>query len=445
MSETSALRVLVVDDEPNIRTTLGLCLETIGCVVHRAASAGEALAAAERRPFDLAFVDLRLGSDDGIVLTRSLLQIRPQLYAVLITAYASIDTAVEAIRRGARDYLAKPFTPTQVRETVERARAQLCTSERPDSDDPDQVLLQTRAPAMQLAIDTILKAAASDAAVLLRGESGTGKGVLARLLHRSSARAERPHVIVNCPTLGDELLTSELFGHARGAFTGAVRDQQGLVEKADGGTLFLDEIAEIGSGAQAKLLRFVQDLEFERVGETQTRRADVRIVSATNRDVDVEVANGRMRLDLLYRLNVIEVEVPALRERVADIPDLARHFLLRQATQAKRAAPTLTAEALALLCAHAWPGNVRELRNEMQRALVLSGKPNIDVDDLSQRLRGPSGRRSELGSRATLAVVEQRHILGVLAECGSREEAAKVLGINPSTLWRRLKRYESEV
>lgn len=444
MNEAGELRVLVVDDEPNIRTTLGLCLETIGCVVHRAASAAEALAAAERKPFDLAFVDLRLGSDDGIALTRSLLQVRPQLYAVLITAYASIDTAVEAIRRGARDYLAKPFTPTQVRETVERARAELCTGERSESHDPDEALLQTRSPAMQHAIDTIHKAAASDAAVLLRGESGTGKGVLARLLHRFSARAERPLVMINCPTLGDELLTSELFGHARGAFTGAVRDQPGLVEKADGGTLFLDEIAEIGCGAQAKLLRFVQDFEFERVGETQTRRADVRIVSATNRDVDVEVANGRMRLDLLYRLNVIEVDVPPLRERVADIPELARHFLLRQAMRAKRTAPTLTAEAVASLCAHAWPGNVRELRNEMERALVLTAGTSIDANDLSQRLRGQAGRQSVPASPATLAAVEQRHILGVLAECGSREEAAKILGINPSTLWRRLKRYESE-
>jgi NtrC-family two-component system response regulator AlgB len=444
MSATSELRVLVVDDEPNIRATLGLCLETIGCTVHRASGAAEALAAATSKPFDLAFVDLRLGSDDGISLTRALLHARPRLYAVLITAYASIDTAVEAIRRGARDYLAKPFTPAQVRETVERARAELGAGAGVEHGDGDEVLLHTRSAAMQEAIDTIHQAAHSDAAVLLRGESGTGKGVLARFLHRNSPRAEQPFVTINCPTLGDELLTSELFGHARGAFTGAVRDQRGRVEEADGGTLFLDEIAEIGTGAQAKLLRFVQEFEFERVGETRTRRADVRIVSATNRDVDVEVATGRLRLDLLYRLNVIEVVVPPLREREADIPDLARHFLARQAERSKRAPLALTAEAEALLVAHVWPGNVRELRNEMERAVVLARGTTLQAEDLSQRLRGGAERAPQLGSRNTLAAIERRHILGVLAECETHEEAARILGINPSTLWRKLKRYETE-
>ncbi|MFV8750050.1 sigma-54-dependent transcriptional regulator [Nannocystaceae bacterium ST9] len=442
----SGLRVLVVDDEPNIRATLGMCLEAIGCAVHRAASAAEAQAAAQSKAFDLAFVDLRLGCDDGIALTASLVHDHPQLYAVLITAYASIATAVEAIRRGARDYLAKPFTPAQVREVVERARVELDVLDvggRAEAGDPDQVLLHTHSAAMQAAIDTIRQAASSDAPVLLRGESGTGKGVLARLLHRGSARAERPLVTINCPTLGDELLTSELFGHVRGAFTGAVRDQVGRVEEAEGGTLFLDEIAEIGSGAQAKLLRFVQDFEFERVGEARTRRADLRIVSATNRDVDLEVAAGRMRLDLLYRLNVIEVEVPSLRERAADIPELARHFLARAAMRANRPTPSLSHEAEATLRGHAWPGNVRELRNEMERALVLARGPTIAAEQLSQRVRARVERGPELGSRTTLAAIEQRHILGVLAECETREQAAKILGINPSTLWRRLKRFES--
>ncbi len=441
------LRVLIADDEPNIRTTLAVCLETIGCEVKQAASVEAALTLAERQVFDLAFVDLRLGTGDGLALTEALLRVRPRLYVVLITAYASIGTAIEAIRRGARDYLEKPFTPAQVRELAERAQAELDATLAASDGDEDEVLQTTRSPAMQRVIDTILRAASSDAAVLLRGESGTGKGVLARLLHHHSHRRERPLVTINCPTLGDELLTSELFGHTRGAFTGAVKDQRGLVEEADSGTLFLDEIAEIGSGAQAKLLRFVQDFEFERVGETKTRRADVRIVSATNRDLEAELAAGRMRLDLLYRLNVIEVEVPPLRERVDDIPLLAGHFLRRAAARLGVDERTLTPAALELLKRHAWPGNVRELRNEMERASVLARSARIDVDDLSERVRGrkpPAQPATRIGGRRSLADVEHEHILAVLAECVTREEAARVLGIDPSTLWRRLKRYGSD-
>jgi NtrC-family two-component system response regulator AlgB len=228
--------------------------------------------------------------------------------------------------------------------------------------------LATRSAALQAALDTVRRAAGSEAAVLLRGENGTGKGVLARLLHASSPRAAGPFVVVHSPTLSEELLASELFGHARGAFTGAVKDQPGKVEAAHGGTLFLDEIAEIAPSLQAKLLRFLQDKEFERVGETRARRADVRVVSATNRDLDADVASGRFREDLLYRLNVIEIRVPPLRERREDIVPLARHFVAFFARQARRAPPELSPEAQAALLRYEWPGNVRELRNAMERA-----------------------------------------------------------------------------
>jgi NtrC-family two-component system response regulator AlgB len=302
--------------------------------------------------------------------------------------------------------------------------------------------METRCQVMQQAIDTVSQAAQAKSAVLLRGESGTGKGVLARLLHERSARARRRFVTLNCPTLTDDLLASELFGHVRGAFTGAIRDQRGKVEEADGGTLFLDEVGEISPSLQAKLLRFVQDREFERVGDTQTRRADVRIIAATNRDLHADVEAGRFRLDLLYRLNVIEMTVPALRDRREDLPTLARHFLSFAARDVGRPAPRLSKEAEELLLAYAWPGNVRELKNEMERAVVLSREDSLRPESFSDRLRGGAAVVPAVGGDFTLTQIEQEHTLRVLSRTATREEAARVLGIDPSTLWRRLKRYE---
>jgi NtrC-family two-component system response regulator AlgB len=266
--------------------------------------------------------------------------------------------------------------------------------------------------------------------------------VLARLLHERSARAGHRFITVNCPTLTDELLASDLFGHVRGAFTGAVRDQRGKVEEADGGTLFLDEIGEISMSLQTKLLRFAQDREFERVGDAQTRRADVRLVAATNRDLNADVETGRFRLDLLYRLNVIEVTVPALRQRPEDLPALARHFLSFAARNVGRPTPSLGKEAEALLVAYGWPGNVRELKNEMERAVVLSREEVLRPESFSDRLRGGAHVVPAVGGDFTLSQIEQEHTLRVLSQTPTREEAARVLGIDPSTLWRRLKRYE---
>jgi len=326
-------RVLVVDDERNIRSMIRVCLEQAGCEVREASSAEAALAALASGPVDVAFVDLRLGTGNGLDLVPALLAEDSDLDVVVITAYASIDTAMEAVRRGARDYLPKPFTPAQIRAVVERLRerrrlrARVETLEdRLAGVDPD-ALLETRSAVMQAALSLLRRAAASDAAVLLRGENGTGKSVLARALHRLSPRAEKPFVTVSAPTLSDQLLVSELFGHARGSFTGAVRDAPGKVEAAEGGTLFLDEIGELGPSTQAQLLRFVQEKAFERVGETRTRHADVRIVSATNRELEEDVRAGRFREDLLYRLNVVEIRVPPLRDRREDILPMARRML----------------------------------------------------------------------------------------------------------------------
>jgi two-component system, NtrC family, response regulator AlgB len=285
--------------------------------------------------------------------------------------------------------------------------------------------------------------------VLLRGESGTGKGVLARAIHAMSPRSVGPFVTVNCPTLTEDLLTSELFGHARGAFTGATKDQPGRVEMAEGGTLFLDEIAELSPGLQAKLLRFVQEKEFERLGENRTRRANVRVIAATNRDLRADVASGHFREDLLYRLNVIELHLPPLRERREDILPLARGFLAFFARASKRPVPELSPRAEQALIHAAWPGNVRELRNTIERALILWPAPTLEPESFGMGLpvappQGLEPGAIAVGSDVPLEALEREHIQRVLARTGSVEEAAHILQVDASTLYRKRKKYEEE-
>jgi NtrC-family two-component system response regulator AlgB len=440
------LRVLVVDDERNIRSTLALCLEGLGCQATEAASGAAALDALRLSPFDMAFVDLRLGNESGMDLLPRLLAERPGLDIVVITAYATFDTAVEAVKRGATDYLPKPFTPAQIRHVVEKtvARRQLAArvgdlEARLGEAAPD-AFLETASARMRSVLEVLEKAAPHDASILLRGESGTGKGVLARAVHALSARREKPFATINCPTLTDELLASELFGHARGAFTGAVKDTPGRVEAAEGGTLFLDEVSEISPALQAKLLRFLQERRFERVGETITRTADVRIVAATNRDLEAEVKAGRFREDLLYRLDVLSVTVPALRERPEDILPLARRFLAFFG-RVQRQPPSLSPEAERALLAYPWPGNVRELRNALERAVILAAGPTLQPENLPERIAAHAVGVPALGGDWTVDEVEREHILRVLARAATAEEAARILGIDASTLWRKRKRY----
>ncbi|MBI5547338.1 MAG: sigma-54-dependent Fis family transcriptional regulator [Deltaproteobacteria bacterium] len=441
------MRVLVVDDEKNIRTTLAMCLETMGCQVRAVATAEAAIVEVERGAFDIAFVDLRLGAASGLDLLQRLLALRGDLAAVMITAYATVDTAVEALQRGAVDYLPKPFTPAQIRHLVEQIQSRRLLSRRVGeleelvAAEVPEVDLQPASPRMKATLETLARAAAAQTPILLRGENGTGKGVLARLVHAQSPRRGGPFVTVNCPTLSEELLASELFGHVRGAFTGAVRDQPGRVEAAEGGTLFLDEIGEISPGLQAKLLRFIQERQFERVGETRTRRADVRILAATNRDLEADVKAGRFREDLLFRLNVIEVTVPPLRDRPEDILRLARGFLAFFSRAANRLAPELTSAAEEALLAHRWPGNVRELRNAMERAVILMPSrvigPEIVRGHPSPPPSGPS-----LGGDVSLEELEREHIERVIERVPTLEEAARVLGIDSSTLWRKRRKFE---
>lgn len=439
------MQVVVADDDPLAQRVMATALEDMGCVITTAADAVSARKAVDLVHPDLVFLDLMLGEVNGLDVLRDLLEDRPDLWVVIVTAHAAIDTAVEAMRRGAKDYLTKPFTSDQIRMLVElaleRRSLQLrvedlelrLRSEVPGTD------LNTTSPAMRAALAVVSRAASADTTVLLRGESGTGKGVLARAIHDSSKRSSRPFVTVNCPTLSEELLASELFGHARGSFTGAMRDQPGRVEAAEGGTLFLDEITEIRPALQAKLLRFLQDREFERVGETRTRRSDVRIVCATNRDLAAAVQSGEFREDLYYRISVVEVPVPPLRERPGDILALAQGFAAFFAAQAGKKSVRIDEEAARRLQRHGWPGNVRELRNAIERAVVFANHGVITPADLPERmLGGEDARRGlHLGGDHSLEEIEVAHLRQVLGRTASLEAAAQILGIDPSTLYRK--------
>ena len=439
------MKVLLIDDDGSLRKSLRLALEAMS---HRVAEAGDgpaALALLARGPYDVALLDLRLAREAGLELLPALLRVAPGLPVVVVTAYATIETAVEAMRRGAVDYLPKPFTPDQLRlafDRVARLRrlesrveelAEQIRSVVPEAD------LQTEEPVMRQALEVAYRVAPTEATVLLRGESGTGKGVLARALHARSRRSSFPFITVNCPSLSAELLETELFGHVRGAFTGAVRDTFGKVAAAEGGTLFLDEVGDMPLALQAKFLRFLQERQYERVGESPTRAADVRILAATNRDLAAAVADGTFREDLFYRLAVIEVTVPPLRQRPADILPLAEHLLRFFARQGSKLPESFTEEAREALRRHSWPGNVRELRNAVERGVILATGERVGLADLPSQVGSEPRPGVEVGGRVSLETLEIEHIRRILAATGSIEEAAKVLAINPSTLYRKRK------
>ena len=438
------MRVLIVDDERNIRRTFSLALESMNHEVSTASSGRDALDELQRANFDVVFLDLKLSQESGLDVLEEIVRVSPQSFVVIVTAYASVETAVEAMRRRAFDYLPKPCTPEQIRHVlsnVERTK----TLERRVADLESRLVasgpeidISTGSPAMRKALDVALKAAQSEATVLLLGETGTGKSLLAREIHRRSRRPEGAFVTVSCPSLSKELLESELFGHVKGAFTGAHHDTMGKVATANGGTLFLDEIGELPLAIQARLLRLLQEREYERVGENVPRHADVRVISATNRDLAKAVADGSFREDLYYRLNVISLRVPPLRERLADMERLALLHLTFLASHAGKAVRTFSPAALEALHNYSWPGNLRELRNVIERAVILSDHEQIELADLWDTIHSPSEVR--LGGKFTLEQIEAEHIRRLIASHKTLEEVAEILGIDPATLYRKRKR-----
>jgi NtrC-family two-component system response regulator AlgB len=437
-------RILLVDDESAILRTFRYCLEDEGYQVATANSGAQAEALLLRQVFDLCFLDLRLGEDNGLdVLTQMRLQ-APWMRVVIVTAHSAVDTAVDAMQLGAADYLVKPCSPDQLRMAASKqleirqlsARLEALEGEvRPANDG-----LDSHCPAMMAVLETARQVAITDANILILGESGSGKGELARAIHGWSRRAKKNCVTINCPSLTAELMESELFGHSRGAFTGASESTLGRVSQADGGTLFLDEIGDFPLTLQPKLLRFIQDKEYERVGDPVTRRADVRILAATNLNLDEMVRSGRFREDLLYRLNVITLTLPPLRERSDDIMPLAERFLARFVKDYGRPGRSFSEAARAALWAYHWPGNIRELRNVVERASIICSQPEIEVVHLGLG-EASAASAPRIGAPLSLDDLERAHIAAVLATSDTLDQAARTLGIDSSTLYRKRKQY----
>lgn len=440
-----AARLLIVDDEKNIRARLVTFFESCGYEMRNAGSGREALDLLAAAPADVVLTDYRMAELNGLELLQRIKRDHPEIAVILMTAYATVENAVDVMKAGAYDYVAKPFSLGQIQHVVERAleMRNLRAENRALRDTlEERPLLASNNRAMRQLLDIARQAAASEATILLTGESGTGKNVLARQIHLWSSRADRPFITVNCTTLSEHLLESELFGHVRGAFTGAVKDKPGRIEAADKGTVFLDEIGDLTPALQTKFLRFVQEQSFERVGGTATFQVDVRIIAASNRDLPAEVAAHHFREDLYYRLNVIALRALPLRERPEDILPLAEQLLRSAALRNRRPELHFSPEAAAVLTHYRWPGNVRELRNAVERAAVLATGSLITPEQFPDALFGESIAAATTSASASLEEIERDHISRVLSESPTLEDAAQALGINVSTLWRKRKRYK---
>jgi DNA-binding NtrC family response regulator len=433
--------IIVADDDPDIREILRDTLNSLGARTITAANGQECLDRAETAAPDLILLDIEMPIKNGLEVLEELRGRGSEMTVIMITAYGTIERAVQAMKQGAYDFITKPFELDHVAVLVEKAleREKLKRGFEQLTQDAGERyrLVGGESPKMRRAIETAKKAAASRSTVLLLGESGTGKEIFARAIHNWSERRAEPFIAINCVGLSKDLLESELFGHEKGAFTGAHQLKKGKMELAHGGTVFLDEVGDISAELQTKLLRFLQEREFERVGGAQPIRVDVRIIAATNRDLSMTIKEGRFREDLFYRLNVIPISLPPLRERREDIPVLAKYFLYRFAAETKKIFTGITAQAEARLVAHQWPGNVRELGNVIERAVVLGQGPEVTLDDLPPRIVYSEAERASEGLSYREAVDAARAdvIRRTLATTrGNRAAAARILGLHKTHL-----------
>jgi DNA-binding NtrC family response regulator len=432
-------KALVVDDEKNILNTIGICLESIGIEATLCSKPQEVLQLLQQNRFDVAFVDLKMSPMDGIEVLSEIKQYSPGTTVIIMTAHGSIDSAVVAIKKGAYDYLQKPFDFEELKlftrkvfehhqlvHEMAELRKELASIQ--GSGD-----IVTRNRAMIELLDLAARVAESSISILIEGESGTGKELVAHYIHRKSDRAEKQFVKVNCAAIPEQLLESELFGHVRGAFTGALKDRQGRFEMADGGTIFLDEIGELPSSIQSKLLRVLQTKDFERVGENVTRKVDVRVISATNRNLDEALKEGSFREDLFYRLNGVRIKLPPLRERPEDVPFLIHHFLKKFS---KEKNIEITPDADKALKVYRWSGNVRELENVIERAALLSANGVIEMNHLPEEIRTASELKA-----LSLEEAEKVQIKKVLQIAKDYDEAAHILGVDRKTLLNKRKKF----
>jgi len=447
-------RVLVVDDEPGLRQSLGLLLTDAGYAVTAEQDGKRALERALGEAFDLVLCDVRMPQMDGLTFLRSYRQRGGNALVIVMSAYGGEDAAIAAMKEGAYDYLPKPFRPDEVVLTLrkaeerERLRQEVAGLRAQLASGPAERGLVAASAGMRQALALVARVAEHNTTVLITGESGTGKEVIARAIHRASPRASKAFVGINCAAIPESLLESELFGHVRGAFTGATADKAGLFEQASGGTLLLDEIGELPTGLQAKLLRVLQESEIRRVGDQKTRRVDARVLVATARDLEAEVRGGRFREDLFYRVNVVAIELPPLRERTEDIAPLARHFTARLAQRFGRPL-SLSDDAIAWLEGQEWPGNVRELENAIERAAVLTNHEILSPADFQSEplaaSHSPDSGEPDVGAgtlrEATESAERAAIVQALKATDGNRREAAKRLGVSLRTLFYKIERY----
>ncbi len=453
MPETKRGRLLIVDDEVELKNALCETLADSGYATTGASGGAEGLKALAKDDFDLMLTDLMMPGMDGIQLLRKALEIDPSLVGIIMTGQGTIPTAVEAMKVGAFDYLLKPFNLQIMLPVIERAlevrRLRMENVrlrhyvERLTYESPRYQMIGS-SPAMQKVVQIIEKVAGTDATVLIRGPSGTGKELVARALHRNGLRRDQPLVTINCAALQETLLESELFGHEKGSFSGAVQTKPGLIEVADGGTLFIDEVAEMAPGLQAKLLRVLEDGHYRRVGSTKDGHANVRVIAATNKPLEDEQKAGRFREDLFYRLNVVNITLPPLRERRQDIPPLIEHFLTTR--QIGKVPCKVDADAMRTLLAYDWPGNIRELANVLERAQILAEDNLITLDDLPETLqRTPASIDPLPSDPLNLSQLEKRAVQTALEQSkGNKVHAARALGVSRRALYRLIARYNLE-